>query len=482
MNKPKLISFDAVWNGHPDIADSEHNPCQDEGGEPAFGNECAIRMGIALKRAGVDVPKKPKGHPRLIHCWIKGHGEEQHILRAETLAKWMLKQRKLIGKVEKSKGTDWDEEKGVTWEHFKDRKGVVFFKDFWTRTRKDGTKQSQKNMSGDHIDVWNGSEQGGAAAGNSNDYFTRSKQIWFWELPEDNPAPPTASPDLQVQVGDGPEPVPDYAGVTLTDTVSAVAIDRVSLGAILARGLRPAPAHVLVVSGPPGAEPLTLTTLFEASEEIELGIPMEPKADGEGTEARLAFVWGGALDGATIEGVTVIAVGDEQDPATCAHSVKVASGGGTETTVDLRPLGSLRIRLEDPDSTVTETLRLTSSNGDTHEITPTEIEGELLEAIFETLDTNASYSLEINSGEGSEFHAVFSDVSYATIQGEEDVQWGDDDDDAGDSGALAPDAEHVDDGLDDEEQEFRDGPDEDEEEDDPTPWSVVGRFLSDLLE
>jgi hypothetical protein len=182
--KSKLITFDAVWDNHPDIADLEHNPCQDKDGLPAYGNECAIRMGIALKRAGVTVPKKPKAHPRLAHCWVSGHKDEQHVLRAETLAKWIVKQRKLFGTVQKKRGLDWDSKSGVDWEFFKDRKGIVFFKDFWARTRPNGTEESAKQMSGDHIDVWNGSEQGGAAEGNSNDYFHRSKQIWFWELPE----------------------------------------------------------------------------------------------------------------------------------------------------------------------------------------------------------------------------------------------------------------------------------------------------------
>lgn len=186
--KSTLISFDSVWNSHPDIADHEHNPCRDKDGEPAYGNECAIRMGVALKRAGVKVPKKPKGHPRLIHCWVDGHKNEQHVLRAETLAKWMVKQRKLFGKVEKKKGTDWDTTNGVTSAYYKDRKGLVFFKDFWRRERRDGTLEPEKSMSGDHIDVWNGSEQAGAAEGNSNDYFERSKQIWFWELPESGPS------------------------------------------------------------------------------------------------------------------------------------------------------------------------------------------------------------------------------------------------------------------------------------------------------
>ncbi len=185
MSRSKLVNFNACWDSHPDIADSEHNPCRNKEGNPAHSSQCAIRLGIALKRAGVEVPVKPKGFKRLGHCWQKAHKGEQHVLRAEVLAKWLLKQRKQFGRAEKKVGSKWDATDGVDWEHFKGRKGIVFFKDFWSRKGKD----DDPNPTGDHIDIWNGENQAGffspADHRNTNDYFHRSKQIWFWELPDD---------------------------------------------------------------------------------------------------------------------------------------------------------------------------------------------------------------------------------------------------------------------------------------------------------
>ena len=35
------------------------------------------------------------------------------------------------------------------------KKGIIFFKDYWQRTVS-GYKESFRNRSGDHIDIWNG--------------------------------------------------------------------------------------------------------------------------------------------------------------------------------------------------------------------------------------------------------------------------------------------------------------------------------------
>ncbi len=191
MTRPTLVTFNACWNNHPDIADGEHNPCRNADGEPSYYNECAVRMGVTLKRAGVVVPIKPKGFDRLAHC-SHGHKGEQHVLRAEVLAKWMKKQVKHFGKIEKKIGFKHNRNKGVDWTHFQDRVGIVFFKDFWWRVKKrdaDGNPlEYEKWMTGDHIDVWNGFNQAGDDSGPmgvNNEYFERSKQIWFWELPDD---------------------------------------------------------------------------------------------------------------------------------------------------------------------------------------------------------------------------------------------------------------------------------------------------------
>ncbi len=173
-----LISFDSLWNAHPDIADGEHLPCQYKDGSFRFANQCAIRMGITLKRCGIEVPNAPKWDKYLRHCkWHKG---EQHVMGAEPLARWIQKyQRKTFGAPKKSKGADWDTTHGVTSLSYP-KPGLVFFKDFWGRIRPGGKKEKPKRFTGDHIDVWSGTEQAG---GGSNAWFQMSKQIWYWELP-----------------------------------------------------------------------------------------------------------------------------------------------------------------------------------------------------------------------------------------------------------------------------------------------------------
>lgn len=161
-----LVSFKAVHDAHP-MTLGEHDPCRNEKGDPAFGNQCAIRMGIALKGAGVKVPASSAKH-----CWYKGH--EQHTLLAEQLAGWILQQKAKFGKADKKVGKKWDSTKGVDVTYFKGKQGIIFFKDFWAR---DG--ESDSAPTGDHIDIWDGTKQGSG----SDDYFERSKQLWFWALP-----------------------------------------------------------------------------------------------------------------------------------------------------------------------------------------------------------------------------------------------------------------------------------------------------------
>src|SRR5690606_8906673 len=83
----KKVDFDTVWNAHPKIAEDELEPCKGPDGNSPYANQCAIRLGIALKAAGVVVPKKTKGKAGgVAQCWMKGHGDAQHCLRAEELA------------------------------------------------------------------------------------------------------------------------------------------------------------------------------------------------------------------------------------------------------------------------------------------------------------------------------------------------------------------------------------------------------------
>ena len=144
-----MLSFKTLWDNHPYIKDAGKPPCTDDKGKPHFENQCAIRMGIALDRAGKSL-KSFRG----TRCW---HGHKNHILRAEELANWLHAQKKDVGTRTVTKK--------AAHTQFSGKKGIVFFKDGWPR-------------GGDHIDVWNGTQ----LAGGLNSYFVRATEVWFWKL------------------------------------------------------------------------------------------------------------------------------------------------------------------------------------------------------------------------------------------------------------------------------------------------------------
>src|SRR5690606_19484017 len=87
-----MVTFRDLWYGHP-INESVQSPCiapRDltnlEGtsvarGFPVFANQCAIRMGVALKRAGVTANQLPG----CAHCAVHPR-DEMHFINATQLA------------------------------------------------------------------------------------------------------------------------------------------------------------------------------------------------------------------------------------------------------------------------------------------------------------------------------------------------------------------------------------------------------------
>ena len=137
------VTYQQIWNHHP----YPNSPCD----TTLFVNQCAIRMGVALAGAGVNMASFHGAK-----CWVKDHSPK-HILRAQELANWMTTQTVTFGNVTKytTKVTSGD---------FAAKTGLVFIKDGWGAT--------------DHIDVWNGTSM---KAGDSS-YFALGKQVWFWPL------------------------------------------------------------------------------------------------------------------------------------------------------------------------------------------------------------------------------------------------------------------------------------------------------------
>lgn len=136
-----MLIFTTLWNNHPGFEDL----CD-------FSNQCAIRMGTALRLSNVDMSTFTG-----VRCWTKGHNGLNHTLRAQELANWMAITPNQFGMN--------DVKTNVTDSDYASRQGIVFFRDGWGPT--------------DHIDLWNGSSM---KAGYEN-YFSLAQEVWFWDLP-----------------------------------------------------------------------------------------------------------------------------------------------------------------------------------------------------------------------------------------------------------------------------------------------------------
>lgn len=123
------VEFQKLWDSHP-YPDA---PCDTD----RFTNQCAIRMTVALEKAGVDTRSfdrmYPKGRCTTAYLAYKHH-KPGHILRAQQLADWLKTQEDRVGKVKvyKMQPVARSEEKRI-----------VFIKNGWGPT--------------DHIDVWKAS-------------------------------------------------------------------------------------------------------------------------------------------------------------------------------------------------------------------------------------------------------------------------------------------------------------------------------------
>lgn len=141
------ISASTIWKNHP----FPNSPCSTKD----FPNQCAIRMGVALEKSGVDTSSFDKMYPNR-RCY-KGFGHSpKHILAAQELANWMTKNESIFGKVKKLTN--------ATSAEFQGKEGLVFIMNGWGAT--------------DHIDIWDGSKM----KGGSTNYFSLGKEVWFWKL------------------------------------------------------------------------------------------------------------------------------------------------------------------------------------------------------------------------------------------------------------------------------------------------------------
>ncbi len=131
--RPSLqIRFSDLWKAYP-----QDPPCVDPAtGMPAYENQCAIRVGLALERCGVSF--RSFDGPR---CQF-GEAGNGMVLRAQELANWLTKRPfPACPKASILAGKGFERAVAA-------KTGIIFFKDYWLR---DG----ERVPTGDHIDLWN---------------------------------------------------------------------------------------------------------------------------------------------------------------------------------------------------------------------------------------------------------------------------------------------------------------------------------------
>ncbi|AOK63532.1 hypothetical protein WM29_30180 [Burkholderia ubonensis] len=180
------ITFKELWDNYP-----SGNPYDD----PAYTNQCAIRISVMLHRVGVGMKsfsqktvKPMSGSSTIGRILLDG---KPTATRADELGEWLqLQPFAGLPKAENITGADWESK-------VKGRTGIIQFSRYWTR---DG--EATANASGGHIDLWNGSRLTVSSAPDAVATYSRvlglhslfpgtsfgwsdlrnSKQILFWEI------------------------------------------------------------------------------------------------------------------------------------------------------------------------------------------------------------------------------------------------------------------------------------------------------------
>ncbi len=180
-----MIEFNDLWRGHP-INESVQSPCiaphnltnmegkQIRLGFPVFSNQCAIRMGVSLRRAGVQ-PSQLSG---ITHCAVHPRSD-MHFINASQLANGIARAGiSGVGPTEKYTAAD----AAQFYPKIFGRTGIIYIQDYWRRSTDSG------RPTGDHIDVWNGYRSSAkwlmewfSWLGYYSNYADAG-EIWFWEV------------------------------------------------------------------------------------------------------------------------------------------------------------------------------------------------------------------------------------------------------------------------------------------------------------
>ena len=163
----KKVDFEKLWDNFP-----HGEPC-----DGTFKNQCAIKVGAALAKCGVNTASLV---PEKRHCWFH-NTHDGHILSAEELANGLIR-TKIPGINPPQELTPVNYKSVISG-----KIGIIFFKDYWLR---DTDKKDKPT--GDHIDLWNKNRitdwsswlriQFGIVIPDVWSDFEKSKKIMFWSV------------------------------------------------------------------------------------------------------------------------------------------------------------------------------------------------------------------------------------------------------------------------------------------------------------
>ncbi len=153
-----------------------------DNGQPCkagYSNQCAVRMSIALARAGFGLESfQPRTR---VHDGIKCHTDGiRHVLGARELADFLCKtlfQPTVFAPVGKATGC------GSAYENISKKTGIVYFNHCFTRA-------GEQHKHGDHIDLFDGEKyynqiihpRAGGNESKVGSMFSAADLVWFWQL------------------------------------------------------------------------------------------------------------------------------------------------------------------------------------------------------------------------------------------------------------------------------------------------------------
>lgn len=139
-------------------------------------NQCAVRMSVALERCGISFDAFEPRH-RVHRGRSRCRLSVPHVLGARECIRYL---RRLWGQPERFRGNDVNS----AADSIAGRTGIVYFDNCFTR-------RGSETRSGDHIDLWNGSNyynqlihvSAGGEVPSATPLFGRSDEVWFYHLP-----------------------------------------------------------------------------------------------------------------------------------------------------------------------------------------------------------------------------------------------------------------------------------------------------------